>query len=249
MRRRILVAFERAEDSDDEAERRRLLTFVIIGGGRPGSSWPALSPSWQKRRSPVTSATSTRPPRASFWSRPAPGCYRVFRRDCPKCRPRRCDGSVSNFGSAPRYELRSGRRGNRRRAARKPHLDLGRRSGGFACRHLARYQTRAWWAGPSRTESDAARTPRNFCDRRYGPGCRTRRTATRCGAGGQAAGRYVARLIAARLAGKGSPGPFRYRDFGNLATIGRREAVVDFGWLRLTGASRGSPGVWRTSTS
>jgi NADH:ubiquinone reductase (H+-translocating) len=36
MRRRILVAFERAEDSDDEAERRRLLKFVIIGGGPTG---------------------------------------------------------------------------------------------------------------------------------------------------------------------------------------------------------------------
>ncbi|HEV8678350.1 MAG TPA: NAD(P)/FAD-dependent oxidoreductase, partial [Stellaceae bacterium] len=36
MRRRILVAFERAEDSDDEDERRRLLTFVIIGGGPTG---------------------------------------------------------------------------------------------------------------------------------------------------------------------------------------------------------------------
>ena len=36
MRRRILMAFERAEDSDDEEERRRLLTFVIIGGGPTG---------------------------------------------------------------------------------------------------------------------------------------------------------------------------------------------------------------------
>ena len=36
MRRRILMAFERAEGSDDEAERRRLLTFVIIGGGPTG---------------------------------------------------------------------------------------------------------------------------------------------------------------------------------------------------------------------
>ena len=48
-------------------------------------------------------------------------------------------------------------------------------------------------------------------------------------------GAYVARVIAARLAGKPAPAPFRYRDLGNLATIGRREAVVDFGWLRLTG--------------
>jgi len=36
MRRRILIAFERAEDCEDEAERRRLLTFIIIGGGPTG---------------------------------------------------------------------------------------------------------------------------------------------------------------------------------------------------------------------
>ena len=48
-------------------------------------------------------------------------------------------------------------------------------------------------------------------------------------------GAYVARVIAARLAGKPPPGPFRYRDFGSLATIGRSAAVGDFGWLRLTG--------------
>src|SRR5215469_9128035 len=36
MRRRILVAFERAEDCSDEIERRCLLTFVIIGGGPTG---------------------------------------------------------------------------------------------------------------------------------------------------------------------------------------------------------------------
>jgi NADH dehydrogenase FAD-containing subunit len=48
-------------------------------------------------------------------------------------------------------------------------------------------------------------------------------------------GAYVARVIAARLAAKPAAAPFRYRDFGNLATIGRKEAVADFGWLRLTG--------------
>ncbi len=37
MRRRILVAFERAEDSGDDVERHRLLTFVIIGGGPTGA--------------------------------------------------------------------------------------------------------------------------------------------------------------------------------------------------------------------
>ena len=36
-------------------------------------------------------------------------------------------------------------------------------------------------------------------------------------------------------AGRPAPPPFRYRDFGNLATIGRRAAVIDFGWLRIKG--------------
>ena len=36
VRRRMLLAFERAERSHDEAERRRLLTFVAIGGGPTG---------------------------------------------------------------------------------------------------------------------------------------------------------------------------------------------------------------------
>ena len=38
------------------------------------------------------------------------------------------------------------------------------------------------------------------------------------------------------------PGPFRYRNLGNLATIGRKEAVVDFGRLKLTGRIAG-PGA------
>jgi NADH dehydrogenase len=47
-------------------------------------------------------------------------------------------------------------------------------------------------------------------------------------------GRYVANLIKARLAGKAVV-PFRYIDYGNLATIGRKAAVADFGRLRLSG--------------
>ncbi len=56
-------------------------------------------------------------------------------------------------------------------------------------------------------------------------------------------GSYVARVLRARLSGKPEPGPFRYRDFGTLATIGRRAAVADFGWIRISGTSPGSCGV------
>jgi len=44
-------------------------------------------------------------------------------------------------------------------------------------------------------------------------------------------GRYVGTLIKARIAGSPGIGPFRYKHYGDLATIGRKAAVVDFrGW-------------------
>ena len=48
-------------------------------------------------------------------------------------------------------------------------------------------------------------------------------------------GRYVGELIAARARGGPTPPPFRYRNEGALATIGRHSAVADLGWIRLTG--------------
>ncbi len=48
-------------------------------------------------------------------------------------------------------------------------------------------------------------------------------------------GTYVARVLRARLAGKPAPPPFHYYNYGTMATIGRRSAVADFGWLRLDG--------------
>jgi NADH dehydrogenase len=47
-------------------------------------------------------------------------------------------------------------------------------------------------------------------------------------------GRYVARRIARRLAGKDEP-PFHYHDRGSMATIGRAAAVADLGWVRISG--------------
>ncbi len=48
-------------------------------------------------------------------------------------------------------------------------------------------------------------------------------------------GAHVAHAIRARLAGRDAPA-FRYRDYGNLATIGRMAAVVHLGKLKLSGA-------------
>ena len=48
-------------------------------------------------------------------------------------------------------------------------------------------------------------------------------------------GLHAARAVVAQLTGRPSPGPFRYVNTGNLATIGRKSAVVDMGWLKLSG--------------
>jgi NADH dehydrogenase len=47
-------------------------------------------------------------------------------------------------------------------------------------------------------------------------------------------GRYAAKAVRARLQGRDVP-PFRYRDKGNLATIGRGAAVADIKGLKLSG--------------
>jgi len=47
-------------------------------------------------------------------------------------------------------------------------------------------------------------------------------------------GRYAARSVAAR-GGAAHPGPFRYRDKGNLATIGRASAVADLNGVQISG--------------
>ena len=48
-------------------------------------------------------------------------------------------------------------------------------------------------------------------------------------------GRYVARLIQRRLAGREKPAAFHYFNKGNLATIGRNRAVAEFGKLHVSG--------------
>lgn len=47
-------------------------------------------------------------------------------------------------------------------------------------------------------------------------------------------GKYVATLLRKRVAGQ-SVGPFRYHAHGKMATIGRAAAVADIGWLKFSG--------------
>ena len=49
------------------------------------------------------------------------------------------------------------------------------------------------------------------------------------------AGAHVAKVVEAELLGKGAPAAFSYKHRGSLATIGRKSAVADFGFLKLSG--------------
>jgi NADH dehydrogenase len=48
-------------------------------------------------------------------------------------------------------------------------------------------------------------------------------------------GRYVGKLIAARAAGQPFDKPFKYNHAGDLATIGRKSAVVNLPYMKLKG--------------
>src|SRR5712672_3150334 len=48
-------------------------------------------------------------------------------------------------------------------------------------------------------------------------------------------GRYVGRLIAKELKGRKVKRPFRYFDKGNMAVVGKNYAVLERGWLRTSG--------------
>ena len=48
-------------------------------------------------------------------------------------------------------------------------------------------------------------------------------------------GTYVCKRIAAEIKGRGAPGPFAYKNQGDLATIGRKSAIVSLRRLHLTG--------------
>jgi NADH:ubiquinone reductase (H+-translocating) len=61
-------------------------------------------------------------------------------------------------------------------------------------------------------------------------------------------GHYVAETIKARLRG-GALAPFRYKHAGSLAQIGKHKAVIELGRIKLRGTSRGGYGASRTSTS
>lgn len=236
IRRRILLAFERAEAAADDAERRKLLTFVIVGGGPTGVEMAGAVVELA-RMALSRDFRHIDPGRARvILVEAAPRVLLSF----PESQSETARRSLEKLG----VEVRLG----------KP-VTACDADGVIVGEERIDAATVIWAAGVA--ASPAARWLKAEKDR--AGRVKVNRGLTLPGhpevfvIGDTAAaedgtgkllpgvapvakqqGSYVARAIAARLRGEEVP-PFRYRDLGNMATIGRKAAIADLGWLRLSG--------------
>ncbi|WP_181011896.1 NAD(P)/FAD-dependent oxidoreductase [Bosea psychrotolerans] len=239
LRARILLAFERAELETDPAARRALLTFVVIGAGPTGVEL-AGSIAELARKSVTRDFRSI-----------APGDMTVV---LIEAGPRILPSFRENLAQAAAQSLEE--MGVTLRLA-QPVTEVTAHTVTISGRVLPA-ATIIWAAGVK--ASAAGRWLGAETDRagrvKVGPDFTTAGepdifvigdTAACVDEGGKAlpgvapaakqAGAWVGKLIAARLASTREPKPFRYRDKGAMATIGRKSAVVDLGRIRLTGGA------------
>jgi NADH:ubiquinone reductase (H+-translocating) len=237
IRRSILIAFEQAELIADTAERRRLLTFVIAGGGATGVEMAGAI------------AEVARQTLAADFRRIDPRSARIILieagpRLLPSFPPEQSDFVRTALMRAG-VDVKTDTRVTQCDAG-GVDTDSGRIDAG----------TIIWAAGV--TASPAARWLNAEADRagrvKVGPDLSLPGhpdifvigdTAAVFDANGRPVpaiapaakqmGHYVGKVIAARIAGRAAPAPFRYMHLGELATIGRRAAVVKFGRLQLKG--------------
>ncbi|MDQ8726334.1 NAD(P)/FAD-dependent oxidoreductase [Bradyrhizobium sp. LHD-71] len=236
LRRQILLAFERAEASSDAAERAQLLTLVIVGGGPTGVEMAGAIAELAKRALA-----------ADFRNIDPKSTRVVLLEGGPRLLPtfhpslsEKAQRSLEDLG----VEVRLGAMVT---ACSADAVAVGDE----------RIETRTimWAAGVK--ASPAARwldVPTDRVGRvKVEPDLSVPGhpdifvlgdTALVLGADGQPLpgvapvakqqGAYLAKLLVARTKGRTLP-PFRYRDYGSLATIGRSHAVVDFGKVHLSG--------------
>ena len=237
IRRKVLIALERAESSEDEGERRRLTTFAIIGAGPTGVELAGAV------------AELARVALAADFRRIDPSMSRILLIEAgPRILPTfpKSLSVVAQRALAKLdVELRLGQ-------AVSECDDRGVVVGG----ERIEAGTILWAAGvaasPAASWLDAVhdRNGRVIVESDLTlPGRRDifviGDTAYAMDAQGKPLpgvapvakqqGSHVSRTIIADVRGHVRPGAFRYRNLGNLATIGRKAAVADFGFVRLSG--------------
>jgi NADH:ubiquinone reductase (H+-translocating) len=236
LRRRILLAFERAETESDPRERRRLLNFVVVGGGPTGVETAGAIAELAKRAL------------AADFRSVDPRCARIILLEAGPRLLAPFDPALSQAARRSLEQL-------------GVEVRLGAAVTDCDCSGISigaeRLPTRTivWAAGVKASpaaawlaaESDRAGRVRVAADLSV-PGHPDifviGDAAAAAGADGKPLpgvapvakqqGRYVANVLIARAAGKTLPA-FHYRDFGAMATIGRKRAVAQIGGLKLSG--------------
>jgi NADH dehydrogenase len=237
IRTRVLLAFERAELIEDEQERRRLMTFVVIGGGATGVEMAGAIA--EVARQTLRSDFRRIDPRLAriVLVEAGPRLLATF----PDHMSRYAVGSLTWMG----VEVRTGARVT---ACDAHGVSIGN--------ERIEASTLIWAAGV--IASPAAEWLGAAHDRNgrvlVNPDLSVGDIPNAFAIGDTAAvkdpsgdpvpgvapaakqmGRYVGERIAAELTGAPRPEPFAYRDLGELATIGRKSALVKLGRVQLTG--------------
>ncbi len=237
IRRRFLLAFERAEVVEDESARARLLTFVVVGGGATGVEMAGAI------------AEVARQTLQHDFRRIDPRTSRIVLIEAgPRLLPAFPQGlsdyakrSLRNMGVEVKLDCKvTGC------DAQGVSLDSGRLeaatviwAAGVVASPAAqwidaehdragRINVKPDLSVPGRPEIFAVGDTATVieADGRPVPGIAP---------AAKQMGRYVGTVIAARVQGRTAPGPFAYHHVGDLATIGRKAAVVKLGHLQLTG--------------
>ncbi len=244
MRRRVLVAFERAERESDPAKIRALLTFVVVGGGPTGVEL-AGALGEIARDTLAHEFRSIDPSHARiFLLEGSPRVLSVY----PPDLSRKAIRSLERLGVTVRAEtvvtdiqpdavvVRSGGQIERIPTATvlwaagvqaSPFGRVLADAAGAKLDRAGRVMVEPDLSLPGHPEILVIGDLAHYAHGSGSPLPGVAQVAMQQGA-------YAARLIQDRLRGRATP-PFRYRDFGTMATIGRHAAVADIFGFRFAG--------------
>jgi NADH dehydrogenase len=236
IRRRVLLAFERAERTSDDRERRRALTFVIVGGGPTGVEL-AGALAEIARHTLRNEFDTIRPEDARILLlEGGPHLLGTF----PENLRAHAERSLRDLGVevSPRTLVTRIADGVVEAGERRIEADTILWAAGVAASPLGRTMgvpVDAVGRVLVRRDLSVDGHPEVFVigDLAHLQGADGKPLPGVAPVATQQA-EHVARIIRRAPAGADRPA-FRYVNFGNLATIGRASAVADFGWIRLSG--------------
>jgi NADH:ubiquinone reductase (H+-translocating) len=237
IRRRILLSFERAERESDPALRAALLTFVIVGGGPTGVELAGAIAELAHQNLPEEYRhIDTRKARVVLIEA-GPRVLPSFTEDLSAYAHRSLEklGVEIQLGLAVRECSEQGViYGDRPLAAKVILWAAGVRASsaaawaGLPADNAGRAKVEPDLTAPGHPEifviGDTATI--NAWEGKPVPGIAP---------AAKQQGVHVARTIKLRLSGDNLRRSFRYKHSGNLATIGRRAAVIDFGRVKVRG--------------